>query len=309
MSSSLTLVFPHSPPAVPALTTLLARSDRHAIQPVHWSQHVLQLGGLDYSPDQDLPLGPLCALGDGLQLEDGYWLCVEPVHLLADQDQLYLASRAKDLAVTTIEAETLAAEFNALYLEDGWQLFTPCPERWYLRLPKPLMLHTKAPDGLEGYSLWQAQPHGRDALLLQAAVNEMQMLLHNSAINNQRRRENKATINSLWLWAGGQLPALVIPWQQIQGDNCLLRGIARLDDVSHVVEGMLDWRHGNNLCVLTGEFDYMDGHWFASLLSALQRGELTELNIYCSGSSYRYCLDRRAARRWWRRRRPKLTEL
>lgn len=311
MSRTVTLFLSHAPTSMPqrlpALETMLARGDRHCTQTASLQQRLLQLAGLTSTEDQELPLGPLCALGDGLAAGEGYWLCAEPVHLVADQDKVYLAARAATLAIAETEAAALIAEFNTLYRDDGWQLFAPQPTRWYLRLPQSLQVCTAPPDGAVGCDVWLSRPQGRDGLRLQAALNEIQMLFHASAVNVRRRDSGLPTVNSLWLWGGAELPAVTVPWRLVQGDDCLLRGIAACASIrSGGVRdaGALLRETGDSLILLAGEAAQLEADWFAPLLAAVRRGELDALEIHLDNCACSYRLDRRAARRWWRRRRP-----
>ncbi|WP_145987905.1 hypothetical protein [Sulfurivermis fontis] len=284
----------------------MARAERHRIQSASMQQRLLHL--TNPSPaEAESPFGPLCALGDGLDVGTGYWLCAEPVHLSADQATVYLTARAESLAITAAEAAALAAEFNALFHADGWQLFAPHPTRWYLRLPQSLQLRTTPPDSAEGRDIWPLRPQGQDGLRLQAALNEIQMLFHASAVNARRRDHGQPTVNSLWLWGGAELPALDVPWAQVQGDDCLLRGIAAQAGIPHAAAGdAAGWLQGrgDGLVLMREELPSLEQHWFAPLLMALRRGELAGLDIHFAATACHYRLDRRSVRRWWRRRHP-----
>lgn len=314
MSRTLTLLLPHVPTSVqqrlPALETLLARGDRHCDQPPHVQPRLLQLCRIASSSAEGPPLGPLCALGDDLDSREGYWLCAEPVHLVADQDQVYLAGRADQLAITEDEAVALAAECNALFHEDGWQLLTPTPTRWYLHLPQTWLLQTAPPDAAVGCAIRPLLPRGTDGLRLQAALTEIQMLFHASAVNARRTATGQPAINSLWLWGGAVMPALApLPWQGLHGDEPLLRGIAACAGIAAGTAVAADgcaWLQGtgSSLVLLHGELPQLDTAWFTPLLDALRRGELAQLDIHLTATPYSYRLDRRAARRWWHRRRP-----
>lgn len=314
MSRSLTLLLPHDPASVqqrlPVLETLLARGDRRCDQVIGWQQRLLQLCGIASAPQRDLPLGPLCALGDGVASHDGYWLCAEPVHLVADQDKVYLAACADTLAVTAEEAATLAAEFNALYRDDGWQLYVPVPTRWYLRLPQAWQLHAAPPQEALGCDVHPLLPQGRDGLRLVAALNEIQMLFHGNVVNAQRSHAGLPTINSLWLWGGAVMPEVSVPWQRMQGDNCLLRGLAARAGMPCATSAdTVSWMQGagSGVVVFDGYQDdltQLEQIWFAPLLDALRRGQLQQLDFHLTETSCSFHLQPRTARRWWRRRRP-----
>lgn len=302
---ALTLVFTSSPPVQKALNTLRARADRHPFPARGWPAYLLQRAGWNPIEGEDLPLGALGALGAGLAAREGFWLCAEPVHLHADQDQLYLAARAEGLAIDADEASALIGELNALFEQDGWAFFAPHPERWYLRAKQPLRLKTRSPDDLLGCSLWQAAPQGADAMQLQAKLSEMQMLLHASAANRRRRQQGRPLINSLWLWGGATLPVLTPPWRQVQADDDFVRGLARLAGARCIDanEAADCWTEGG-LLVLGGPRAEAYGALFSRLLAALKSGRLDELAIVDAAGHALYTLNRRAARRWWRRAAP-----
>lgn len=317
MSRSLTLLLPHDPAGIqqrlPVLETLLSRSDHHCEQAVGWRPRLLQLCGIMSAPQQDLPLGPLCAQGDGLDAGEGFWLCAEPVHLVADQDKVYLAARADTLAVTAEEAAALAAEFNALYRDDGWQLYVPVPTRWYLRLPQAWQLHAVPPDNALGCDVRPLLPQGSDGLRLVAALNEIQMLFHGNVVNAQRNHAGLPTINSLWLWGGASMPAVTVPWQHMQGDDCLLRGLAGRagipwTDTVDAVSGLQG--EGSGVVLFDAHRDdltQLEQTWFVPLLDALRRGRLQQIDLHLTQTPCSFHLQSRTARRWWRRRRPLAT--
>lgn len=314
MSHSLTLLLPHHPAStqqrLPALETLLARGDRHCDQVVGWRQRLFQLCGIVPAPQRDLPLGPLCALGDGVAAHAGYWLCAEPVHLVADQDKVYLAARADTLAITAEEAAALAAEFNALYRDDGWQLYVPVPTRWYLRLPQAWQLHAAPPDDALGCDVHPLLPQGGDGLRLVAALNEIQMLFHGNVVNAQRNHAGLPTINSLWLWGGASMPEITVPWQHMQGDDCLLRGLAARAGIPCATAAeTVHWTQGegSGVVLLDAHHDDptpLEQAWFAPLLDAMRHGQLQQLDLHLTQTPCSFSVQPRMTRRWWRRRRP-----
>jgi hypothetical protein len=317
MIRSLTLLLPHELASVqrrlPALETLLARGDRSCDWPRGWQQRLLRACGLNLASQEELPLGPLCALGDGLAADDGFWLCAEPVHLVADQDKVYLAARAESLAVTAEEAAALADEFNALYRDDGWQLYVPAPTRWYLRLPQAWQLHAALPDDVLGCDVRPLLPQGADGLRLVAALNEIQMLFHGSVVNAQRQRAGLPAINSLWLWGGAIMPEVTVPWQRMQGDDCLLRGLAERTGIRGAATAdAADWLQveGSGVVLFDAHRDdlvQLEQSWFMPLLQALRRGQLHQLELHLTQTSCRFYLQPRRAWHWWHLRRPLAT--
>lgn len=260
----------------------------------------------------------LCALSSELDAEDGWWLCVDPVHLLADRDQLYL-SAYRELALTQAEADALVAELNNVYAEDGWLFIVTSPQRWLLRLPQPLTMTTTPTEQAIGQSVGAVLPQGKDAMAWQRVMTEVQMVLHASPVNERRAEQGAKAVNGLWFWGGGGLPESVTNcgWEHVIASDCLSGGLARLHGVT-VEEPSITTlatlaQAGSNVlwvddslqsAIPTAElFEQLEGQLFVPLLAKLQGGELAQLVIELPGVG-RWVVERAALRRWWRRRKP-----
>lgn len=138
----------------------------------------------------------------------GFWLHADPVHLRADRDRLRLFDSGA-LAISADEAQHLVAELNAHFAADALQLHAPVPERWYLRTPEPLALQTQPVRSVHGATLEDALPSGPQAKRWNRWLNEAQMLMHHSPVNQARAQTGRVTINGLWLSGGGQYSPLV----------------------------------------------------------------------------------------------------
>lgn len=294
-------------PSLPALQQLLSKGERSTLEGDYYSL-LCGLFGLSGTADT-LPLAPLSALGDGLDSGDGWWLRADPVHLVADRDQLYL-SAYQALNISQGEAEALAAELNRTYEEDGWRFHVPHPARWYLKLPAPLTMQTIPTAMAMGSPVGKVLPRGEDAMSWQRVMTEIQMLFHSAPVNLQRETEGKLAINSLWFWGGGALPdpGKKVRWQCVVGDAPLLQGLVRLHGVTirppvvepgtiPAVEGTTLWQPA------ISSAEAFDAEVLAPLVAQLKSGELAQLELLLPGHG-RWCIDRRALRRWWRRRQP-----
>jgi hypothetical protein len=244
VSSQLTLVVPGlfgpfpagnemlPDPSLPALLGLLrcARPLQNdaAEDPDAW---LCARFGITRAPECDWPLAPLLAeleLGDAGQ---DYWLRADPVHLRADRSRLVLFG-PEALAIRQEEADALAEGFNALYQPDGLRLYTPTPNRWYLRLAQaPRLSNTPLPDVI-GRDIDRHLPRGEDAGPWHARLNEIQMLFHTHGVNERRAEQGQPGINSLWLWGGGRMPAsLQAKDAWVCSDDPLTRALARAANV------------------------------------------------------------------------------
>ena len=280
--------------------------------------------GLQQPVSGDWPMAPLEA---ALELGDAgpyYWLRADPVHLRADRSRLVLFG-PEVLAIRQEEADALAESFNALYQPDGLQLYTPTPNRWYLRLAHaPRLSTTPLPDVI-GRDIDRHLPRGEDAAPWHARLNEIQMLFHAHALNERRAEQGMTTINSLWLWGGGRMPAsLQAQDAWVCSDDPLARALAQaakvplLDsdgDLEHWLPAALEEGHG--LVVLSGcrqaqqygdrqewgeRLQELERQWWAPLQAMRAQGRLQRLMLQAPpGAAYHI-----GAPRWWERlRRPR----
>jgi hypothetical protein len=175
------------------------------------------------------PIAPLSALGAGAQPGTDYIAMADPVHLVADRDDLVLAARVDDLGE---EAHTLAATLDAHFAADGARLAVARPDAWFLRAARAYDVVTTPTDVALGHGLYPNLPRGTDAVDWKRWLNEAQMLLHEHPVNAVREAQGRVPVNGVWFWGGGTLPAAdALPAiaattpQSPLGD--LVRGIAR----------------------------------------------------------------------------------
>jgi len=243
---------------------LLNRAASRAQTPGDPDSLRLQLFGLDPAAWDSPPVGPLCALGDGLFDTDGAatahadqvgqatravgtgdWLYrADPVHLLADRDSLLVMPPGR-LALDPALVAAFVDEFNALFREDGLQLVAPHPDRWYLRAAAAPAISTVPLPRVLGQPMGEYLPRGPDARRWISHLNAAQMLLHASALNRQREASGQPLINGLWPWGGGVLPSAPSgaptaespanpgrAWSLVCSEDPLVRGLARLTGVA-----------------------------------------------------------------------------
>ncbi|MFZ1828851.1 MAG: hypothetical protein WAW42_08815 [Candidatus Competibacteraceae bacterium] len=311
-------------PAAPALEWLLARADV-AETPRSMDAVLFQLFGVPIPTAAELPVAAVTALVDGGEPNDGWWLRADPVHLRPDLQGVFLVD-ARSLAIEPVEAAALAAAFDQTFAADGLQLYVPCPERWYLRLPEDPGLRTWPLLDAIGRDIHPLLPYGPNVRRWHPLLTEAQMLFHSHPVNRARDERNQPLINGLWLWGGGVLPASAqAPAADFYADDLLTRGLARLAGVAirPVPDNANDWwqaaaHDADSLVVLDeARHDQVDGDsdawidhvarlerdWFEPCWRLLQTGQIKALHLY-GGQGRRHSLTRAARWRFWRRRRP-----
>ena len=223
----------------PALQTLawwtwLSRADRVAAEP-DFHRQLAAVFDIRYG-ESGFPYAALDLLGEAGSAHDRVWLHADPVCLRADMDHAILFD-AHSLQLTQPEADKLIAELNVHFAEDGIALFCHSPSNWYLEINNHTNIRTHALHDVIGRNVNAFMPGGEDAAYWKSFMNEAQMLLHMSEINQQREARGQLPVNSLWLWGEGRLPAAredereaVI--DRVLTNNACARGLASLEHIA-----------------------------------------------------------------------------
>jgi hypothetical protein len=163
---------------------------------------------------------------------DAHWLCADPAWVQPDLSGARLLACGQ-LALQVDEARALAEPLLPVFAEAGMTLEVSSPDRWHLRLPPSLSLPDfAAPEQALGEDLYGHLPQGPDGRRWRVLLNEVQVLLHQHPINNERRMRGLPPINSLWLWGGGVLPQhMTTTLAGVIGEDLLLRALAKFADI------------------------------------------------------------------------------
>ena len=192
----------------------------------------------------DTPVAPLALLGAGSDPGDGYVLRADPVHLAADRDHGLVVQTIDDLSAA--DADALGRMLDRHFADDDLRFEIVRPDAWFARRREPARIATTLPDAVRGRDAAACMPSGPESGLWRRWQNEIEMLLHDHAVNREREARNALPVNAVWFSSGGRLadiPALprafVTAPPSPLGD--LARGIARVagtdaaDDVAHAV--------------------------------------------------------------------------
>lgn len=322
-------VFPEvaaTAPRLPSLESLLTFSrDRELTE---GSADLWLCNHFGISRQNDLPVAPLAALGEGLAPGAQYWLHADPVHFHLLRDSIALSDCVPfDLA--TEEASQLVDALNRHFAGYGLQFFAPRANRWYLRLEAVPGIHTHPLAGAIGRDIDPLLPVGTDAMKWHGWLNEAQMLLHTHPVNLAREERGVLPINSIWPWGGGVLPRpSALPFDEIWTEDVLVRGLVQAGGsmARHQPFSAREWldqvkEGGTHLLVLdeleNADFrddignwhealERLERHWFAPLLEAMRRGRVAGIHLHLAGLHQvrNFDLDRDELWKFWRRPKP-----
>lgn len=298
----------------PVLDLLLTRGERMRSSGIDLSSALLLRFGVDAT-------APYCLAAESAGWDrTGYWMHADPVHLRPDRDLLRLFD-ARHLGIDSAEAQVLVAELNEHFAADGLRFVAPSASRWYLRCARPPKLQTQPLTRAIGQHVDGLLPSGPDAARWASLMNEVQMLLFQSAVNRRREADGRPTVNGLWTWGGGvwQQPCTEGLPNRVFATHPLALGLARSAGIpsespSQAIHSRAQIRPQHALVVLDpllgAVLDQNEGEWVkaaerldASLspaLSTLRAGHIDLLVIdSCAGDQWR--IVRGHQLRFWRR--------
>jgi hypothetical protein len=313
---------------LPALSTLLARAcvERHPpITPEVWLCQAFEV-----ERQQDWPVAPLTLTLDDEKSGDAYYVRADPIHINIGREGLHVIDSGL-FDVSDDEAESLVTALNTHFSGDDIAFLAPYPKRWYVKCAHPPDLITRTIGEVAGSDVQSHLPSGADALTWRRFFNECQMVLHEHPINQAREARGEPEINSVWFWGGGMRPA--VPGRHfgaVWADDALASALGTLADAhcAGVPSSGAVWlataqtqtpeSHLVVLDQLNTSVTYQDSEawrirlrdldtsWFAPLLAALRRGDITRLAIVTLGeqASCRFTLTRFNLLRLWRRLQP-----
>lgn len=307
---------------LPTLAWLLARADGAAGTGHESLAPVFDAFGV---PGPDWPAAATARVGEAdghsVRLGERWWVRADPVHLRVDTTHARLFG-AYALDLQADESAALIERLNGLFADDGLVFEAPAPDRWYIGCPRASDLRAVTPDRVAGRNVDAFMPEGSDARAWRAWLNEVQMLLHDAPVNQDRERRGALPVNSVWLWGGGQCPAVSVGPERVYADEPVAVGLARLAGTAGEPTGAAPWTGawpaGNTLAVdaraveplVHGEIETwleclaaLERDRFVPLARGLRQGDLDTLTI-AVGDGRRFRVTRPGLRRFWRRNRP-----
>lgn len=319
--------------ACPGLCTLLARSRLERRPPQSCEATLCDTFGLA----GQVPYAAYRVLGEsGLTAAaDACWICADPVHLRLHQERLILADGGS-LAIEPAEAEAIVGELNRQFSDIG-TFHVAAAERWYLQLagaPDVGQFDVLPLSAVAGRRVERQLPETPRLRWLRQLLNEIQMLLHRHPANAKREDDGRSTINSLWLWGAGALPAATASAiAGVWANDPLTRGLGRAFGlpVHALPESADQWltqraSAGRQLLVvdaLQRAVHYEDAdawraalldleaRWFAPLQKALAGGRIDRLRLQAATAYGMLVWESGRGEQWkvWRRPEPLISRV
>ena len=307
-------------PEIPAVKYLLAHGQREKLPVTGFSRILSSLFMLDPAAVMDPPMAPVTYCIDEDRDTDGIWMRGDPVHLLADVNKIIL----QDESVFNLDqhdALVLAADISESFTHRGMNLYAPTTTRWYVELERLPDITTTPIHEVVGNDVRPFLPAGKDRLFWNQLLNEVQMALNASPVNDKRIGQGELPINSLWFWGCGRLPGKPeVPWSKIYSDDGMTKGLARLsgrafydlsDNIDEILSNVTDT--DNILVVISfgyyhtqyrnhrGWLDYisyLEQHWFKGILNALKQKKITSLNVF--NEFYKISVSKSSLLKFWK---------
>jgi hypothetical protein len=263
-----------------------------------WQANFEQHLGLVESVGLHLPMARLMC--DGHSEANGI-VCADPIHLQADRDTAKLLP-AEMLALSEEHAESLLKEINAFLLADNMVLSRRPGVGWYLTGMDASQLESFPPSFLANRNASAYLLDGQDSGQWRRLMTELQMLLHTHPVNDQRERQGKLPINSLWFWGGGPLYSSLASADQKLGcavtvyadDEYTRAACADLHMSCKSLEAfdpllceeslIVDTRIANaifarNESQMHRVIEHIDQHWLEPISKRISEGEIQKLEI------------------------------
>jgi hypothetical protein len=303
----------------PALELVFSRG--RAVRIDSASANHLRFALFGIEPEGVLPVAALTHVSDRKNtLQDDYfWLRSDPVTLWADMAQVFMTSHGfADL--DPYERNEIENCVRAVMQEEGIDFHSDHPERWCIALNEPLEFDFTPLDETLGMDLADVIPKHPRARFWRRILNEIQVALHHCPVNIARRQSGRQEINSVWFWGGGFIPDTA-PHDLIDtvcSDHPVTRGLAIINDCRLKPQNrtaeedfsrdgssiLIDWLPASRHAV--EELQQLEV--LASQLLILAGQGRIALTLYDGNGEGRF-YDRRARRRFWRRRAPLVSTL
>ena len=291
---------PQPRPALASLDTLLAKGRMQATPAQSMEEWLCRR--FRVLRQSDWPVAPLSLLAEGVAPEEHFWIRADPVHLVVDRDRLVLTD-AHAFSISVDEATALTRTLNDALSAEGLTLLAPSAERWYLRLSQAPGIVTCPLAEARGSSVGASLPKGEESKRWRVLSNEMQMLLHEHPINEQREARGAAPINSVWFWGAGRLPEQCSnPYAGIWADCVLAQGLVRASSGEAqplpadapawlrstapgtvtllVLDHLRAAAHYRDSATWSAQLERLEQEWFAPLLAALRTKQLERIHLH-----------------------------
>ncbi len=303
----------------PAAEWLVARARVSFAQDIPWREWLLGPVAAGADLLRRCPAGPCVRASITGRPPVGTWACARPVHLATAIEHLRLAPG--DVGIGDEESAALLADINRHLDGRGFRLHAQAESAdWQLECDQQVECQSAEPELAAGRNVRDLMPAGRDGARVRSLMNEIQMLLHEHPVNQDRAGRGLPAINTLWLWGFGRFEEMdEVSLPMLYTDDAWLSGAWRLNGVpsrpldefatgidaagSHVlVAGSHPPRDSLSGDGLIDALARAERSCFAPALAALRSGMFGGVDVLLDGRAY--AVERSARFRFWRRIQP-----
>lgn len=287
---------------VPVLEKLLAKSKAAKFLTNDINAWLCQ--AFNVEKQQDWPVAPIMQQMDSSQqcveVSRGYWLRADPVHLRIEQNHIMLADSFM-FQITREEALQFSSVINQILIHDDISILPLHPHRWYIHLSRAPELHTHTLSAATCNNINHLMPTGKDSITWHKITNEIQMLLHDHPLNQDRAIRDQLAINSLWFWGGGSMPQLVsTPYTAAWSSNHFTQALTMLCGIAHnelpdsaeswlqqadsgdhliVLDDLLNREKYNDAYYWRENLKRLEEYWFSPLYAALKSNRINSIRV------------------------------
>lgn len=320
---TLTLIVPDLAPALaragdertsrwPNLARLAGRgSIQHRVLDARFSSlHSAVLDSLGLRDVADrYPSAAIVRTGMSSERAAGFWLRAQPIHFAAGLDRLTTVVLRGNGRMAAAERALLDPLLGEHLQSSGFELHHAANDEWLLRSERPLQLRTVTPEFAAANPHAEILPQGSDAGGLRRLMTELQMLLHEHAVNTQRQARGAPAINAVWIHGEGTLGDVTpVSLPEAFGEDGYLHGIYRLHGKAlHPTPAdaavLLARVKASAVAIVdVPDLDVLETRWLAPLSRALSGGAISKLDLMLD--RWQVTATRASMFKLWRRERP-----
>lgn len=266
-------------------------------------------------------------------IERRWVMRADPCFMTPDRDQLVLLESDK-IDLSYHEATQLIADINNFFQpfaeENFWQLeLSPeisSPLSWFISSTQPMNIYSQPTSRVKGHSIKPFLLTGENQSSWLKLFNEIQMVLHQSEVNRQRRLQGKLPVNSVWFWGAGQF---IAPFDKTSENNenivfsndPVVKGLSqlahyKLHELPHnadelfiktnmgcavvVMDHLIESVREADVYAWIDLMKQFEKEWLEPIFSALKSGQLNQL-ILLSPTGIELKVTRRHLNHWWKR--------
>lgn len=239
--------------------------------------------------DNSPPIARLLMQQLNLTPQPGHWLILQPANLHIARDHLVLTD-FRDLLLTERESRHLFNSAQSIFADSGMTLEYGSPDMWFLHADAWQTLRTCTPDVVCGHNIDVWMPRGAGEREWRKIQNELQMLWHTDALNEEREAQGKPRINTAWLWGGASAdfstsPNLQLFAQSLHPKHVQVSFAALNDETPHqrvLLNQLLHAALHADWASWLSAFAELDATWFIPVAQSLREGRIKKIALILS---------------------------